>query len=101
MLFFLIDTIVGFIELLIGVRILLKFFGANLATPFVAWVYETSRPLLAPFANMFPSPTFTSGFVIEFSALFALIFYAFIGVLVEEALQRLYGLALERRDRRR
>lgn len=65
---------------------LLKLFGARQTAPFVVWVYETTSPLLAPFAGMFPSPRLEGGFVIEFSALFGLIVYAFAGYLLHELL---------------
>ncbi len=71
-------------EGLIGLRILLKLLGANTLAPFVRWVYETSKPLLAPFEGMFPSPHLRGGFVIEVSALFAFLAYAFIEYLIEE-----------------
>lgn len=95
-LFRLLDAVLGFVELLIGLRIILKFFDANQATPFVMWVYETSKPLLAPFINMFPSPTITGGFVIEFSAVFALIVYAFIASIIEEILNQFEANAAQR-----
>jgi uncharacterized protein YggT (Ycf19 family) len=74
----------GVIELLIGLRIFLKFFGANQAAPFVSWIYETTDPLLSPFQGMFPSPEIASGFQLEISALFALLVYAFLAYLVIE-----------------
>jgi uncharacterized protein YggT (Ycf19 family) len=78
--------ILGFIEFIIGLRIILKFFGANAATPFVTWVYNTSQPLLEPFEGMFPSAQIEGGFIIEISALIGLIVYAVIGYVIEEAL---------------
>lgn len=80
------DIIFTFIEGLICLRIILKFFGANPFTPFVAWVYQTSKPLLAPFEGMFPSATTQGGFVLEVSALFALLVYVFAGYLIHEGL---------------
>lgn len=82
-LLFITNVVLGFVEVLIGLRIILKLFDANAATPFVNWVYETTRPLLAPFAGIFPSPVLNGGFVIEFSAIFALIIYALIAYLIE------------------
>lgn len=98
--FRLIDAVLGFVEILIALRILLKFLGANSATPFVSWVYETSRPLLAPFLGMFPSPIITGGFVVEISALFALIVYGFVASLIEEALEQMRANAIEREYRK-
>lgn len=81
-------VIIGFIELLITLRIILKLFGANVGAPFVAWVYATTAPLLQPFIGMFPSPVLDGRFVIEFSALFALIIYGLIAYLVESFFAR-------------
>lgn len=74
-------VIISFVELMIGIRIILKLFGARAAAPFVSWVYATTAPLLQPFAGMFPSPVIEGRFIIEFSALFALIAYAVIAFL--------------------
>lgn len=78
------NAIFGFIEFIIGLRIILKLFGANPLTPFSQWVYETSTPLLQPFQGMFPAPRLTGNFVIEFSALFALLVYALISYAISE-----------------
>lgn len=82
----LISAIISLVELLISLRIILKLFGASTAAPFVRWVYETTEPLLQPFIGMFPSPNLTGGFVLEFSAIFALLVYAFIGYMLLEVL---------------
>lgn len=81
--------IFGFIEGIVGLRILLKFFGANELTPFVTWVYHTSQPLLVPFEGMFPSVTEKRGFTIDVSSLFALLVYAFIAFFIQEAINGL------------
>ncbi len=85
----LVSIIAGFIEGLISLRIILKLLGANISAPFVAWVYETSTPLLSPFEGMFPSPEIQGGFVIEISALFALLAYSFLSYLLTEAVSTL------------
>ena len=79
----------GIIEALIGMRILLKFLGAGQGAPFVRWVYETTQPLLRPFVGMFPTPGIQGGFVLEFSALFAIVAYAVGGYLLIEVIQLL------------
>lgn len=81
---FLTDIIFTFIEFLIGVRLILKLFGANPTAPFVTWIYDTSQALVGPFAGAFPAPRLSGGFVIEFSALFAMLIYAFIAYLISE-----------------
>jgi len=83
-LFYLINFVFGLAELLIGARILLKLLGANPATPFVNWIYEMSRTLIYPFQGIFPSPTLTGGFVLEMSAVVALLIYALIAYLISE-----------------
>jgi uncharacterized protein YggT (Ycf19 family) len=82
-------TIISLVEFLISLRIVLKLLGARTSAPFVSWVYETTRPLLAPFEGMFPSSTLSTGFILEISALFALITYAFAGFLLESAIHQL------------
>lgn len=86
---FVTNLVFGVIEFLIGMRVLLKLFGANAAAPFVNWVYATSTPLIAPFEGMFPAPRLQGGFVIEFSALFGLLIYAFVAYGVAELIRYL------------
>lgn len=83
---FLVNGIASLVELLISLRIILKLFGASTTAPFVRWTYETTNPLLEPFLGMFPSPNLEGGFVIEFSAIFALLVYAFVGYLLLEVI---------------
>lgn len=86
---FITNVVFGVIEFLIGMRILLKLFGAGVAAPFVNWVYETSAPLVGPFQGMFPAPKLQGGFVIEFSALFGLLVYAFVAYGISELIKYL------------
>ena len=87
--FTLVDVITGIIEFLLSIRILLKLLGASTKAPFVQWIYETTKPLLTPFEGMFPSSTLPLGVVIEMSTLFAVITYAFIGVILESIINQL------------
>ena len=97
----LINLISSLTQGLLGLRIVLKLFGASTVAPFVSWVYETTQPLLAPFIGMFPSPKLPEGFIIEFSALFALMVYSFIGYLATELLETLiyYGSQRNKNDK--
>ncbi len=99
---FLISVVANLIEGLLGLRIILKLFGASTSAPFTAWIYETTQPLLTPFIGIFPSPRLTGGFVIEFSSLFALTVYAFISYLAIELIETLihYGSQRERNDKK-
>lgn len=79
----LVSVIVGAIEFFLGIRFLLRLFGANGSAPFVRWIYDMGEPLLAPFNNIFPSSRI-EGFIFDFTTLFALFVYVFIGYLVME-----------------
>lgn len=83
----LVNFVTTLVEGLLALRILLKLFGASTAAPFVEWVYETTQPLLNPFTGMFPSPQVSGGFVLEFSSIFALLVYAFVGFVISQALE--------------
>ena len=72
----------GLAELFLGLRFLLKLFGANSGNDFVNWIYETSGAVLDPFRGIFPTQVFKSTFVVEFSTLFAMIIYAIIAMLL-------------------
>jgi uncharacterized protein YggT (Ycf19 family) len=80
----LIDIIFSIAEILLLLRVALRFLGANTTTPFVRWIYETTTPLLTPFANMFPATLLEGRYIIEFSALFALVAYSFLAFLIRE-----------------
>jgi len=93
-----VQFILGLIELVLIARFALRLFAANPASSFVAWVYETSQPLVAPFLLAFPAPTVRGGFVLEFTTLFALFVYAFIGYLLIEVLDSMSAVRTKRRD---
>lgn len=87
LLLLLIDIIFGIIEAVVGLRIIFELFGANPTTPFVAWLYEISRTLLYPFQNIFPSPVLRGGFVLDMSAVVALLAYALLAYLISELIR--------------
>lgn len=88
-LIFTINLVKSLVETILALRVILKLFGARAGVPFVNWVYKTSAPLLYPFEGMFPSPELEGGFVIEFSALFALIIYSFAGYFLIQSIKKL------------
>jgi len=69
--------IFGLIELLIASRLVLRLFGANPGSPFVAWIYNLSSPLVAPFGGIFGQ---TGNF--DLAALVALVVFALVGSLL-------------------
>lgn len=73
----LVNVIQAIIGVILGLRIILRLFGANPANDFVNWVYETSGEILGPFRGIFPNPNL-DGFVIDFTAIFALLVYGLV-----------------------
>jgi hypothetical protein len=59
---------------LIGLRFLLKLMAANEANPFAALIYFLSRPFVAIFVGLTPTPSF-EGIQIEFFDLIAILVY--------------------------
>jgi hypothetical protein len=70
----LINIVVGIIELLLFFRLIFEFLVVNSDTPFVAWLYAITAPLVAPFYKILPNWKI-SGFVVDFATLAALIVY--------------------------
>jgi len=83
----LLTLIMGIVEILLVFRFALKLLAANPAASFVAWIYETTQPLLQPFIFAFPTPSVKGGFTLEFTTLFALFAYAFLAYILEEILE--------------
>ncbi|MTT30646.1 YggT family protein [Terrilactibacillus sp. BCM23-1] len=77
----LISILLSVIQILLCLFIILKFFGAK-EVPFVQWVNGLSTPLLTPFYNMFEPVTFAGHYVLDLSALFALIIYSGVGYIL-------------------
>ncbi len=77
----LINIVVGTIELLLTFRLIFKFLTVNSETPFVAWIYNVTAPLVAPFAKILADWKF-SGYVVDFATVAALIVFALAGSLL-------------------
>ncbi|MCL5960562.1 MAG: hypothetical protein M1358_14860 [Chloroflexi bacterium] len=69
---------VGVVEVLIGLRILLKLIGANPANDFAGFVYNSAGVFLAPFFGLTGSPS-SGGMVLEIPSLIAMLAYALLG----------------------
>jgi len=67
-------------------RLILKLLGASPDAAFAIWTYAITRPLLAPFLGMFPSPLIEGRFVVEFTTLFAIVAYLVLQYLIIELL---------------
>jgi hypothetical protein len=69
----------GVIDVLVGLRFLLKLLGASLASPFVVLLYGITGTLVAPFRGIFPV-TGQGRFVFEPASLVALVIYPLIAL---------------------
>lgn len=85
-----INFVFGLFGALLGLRLILRLFGANSGNEFVQWIYDTSRPLIEPFETIFPTVRVEDGFVIEISTIFAMVVY---GVIAALLLSLIEGLA--------
>lgn len=83
--------VLGLVETLLVFRFILKLLSANPQSEIVAWIYNTTTPLLQPFLFAFPTPSVGGGFTLEFTTLFAILAYAFAAYLIQEALDMLGG----------
>ncbi len=92
-----VDFVITLVTALLGLRVLLRLFGADSASGFARAIYAVSAPFVAPFAGIFPSLTLENGFVLEFATLFALVVYAMIAHLVLTLIRALAYSAFRRR----
>jgi uncharacterized protein YggT (Ycf19 family) len=68
---------------LLALRVVLRFFNGNPDASFVNWVYTSTNTLLEPFRGIFTSSgAVDRGWVIDYTALFAMAVYALAGYLV-------------------
>ena len=82
-------AIVIFAEIVLGFRIFLLLFSANPNTPFVQFIYRTSDDFMAPFRGIFPPHQSMTGGYLDVTALFALVIYALIAVLMGTLMRKL------------
>jgi hypothetical protein len=65
----------GIVEVLIGLRVVLKLIAANPESPFAAFIYTISGIFLFPFAGLVGTPA-SGGMVLELSSIIAMLVYA-------------------------
>ncbi len=75
------NTILGIIGFFIVMRVILRLFSANPATPIVSWIYDVSAALIYPFIGIFPDINAGIG-ILDIVALVALIGYLLLGTLL-------------------
>lgn len=69
-------------ELLLALRVALRFFNGNPDAQFVHWAYTSTNTLLEPFRAVFTSfDHIARGWVVDYVALFAMAVYAVVGYL--------------------
>jgi|CXWL01.1.fsa_nt_gi hypothetical protein len=80
------------LEVVLGVRFLLRAFGANPSSGFVGFIDDVSWPFVRPFANVFSNRSWDQG-IVEVSTLLAMgvyfLAFALIGMLVTALAPRL------------
>jgi YggT family protein len=69
--------LLGFLEALIGIRVVLKLIGANPAAFFSQLIYGVTEVFLWPFAGLTANPTF-GAFQLEVTSIIGMIVYALI-----------------------
>jgi uncharacterized protein YggT (Ycf19 family) len=80
---------VGLAEVLLLLRVVLRFFNGNPDATFVNWVYTVTTPLLEPLRGVFTSiDVVNRGWVVDYVALFAMVAYAVAGYIVVGSLGR-------------
>jgi len=76
--------LLGFAEILLAFRVLLRFLKASAAAPVVELLYAITDILLVPFMGIFKDYTLRSGSVIDLNALAAMVGYPIILYLIVE-----------------
>jgi YggT family protein len=68
-------TILSILEILLGLRFVLKLIAANAASGFAAFMYGITKPLIAPFVGLVSTPK-SGGTILEVTTLIAMAVYA-------------------------
>jgi uncharacterized membrane protein len=68
-------TLLGILEIGLGLRFGLKLIAANAATDFANFIYGITAPFIAPFAALVATPT-SGGTIVEVTTLIAMAVYA-------------------------
>jgi YggT family protein len=77
-----ISWLVGTLEILLGVKFLLRLLGANPQNEFARLINQLSTPFIAPFSTLFISPTSGGGSnIFDINIVIAMVAYAVLGYL--------------------
>ena len=80
----------GFIEVLLGIRFVLRLLGANAEAGFAQLIYGVTSPLVAPFQGLFGTVQ-SEGSVLESATLVALVVYALVAWLIIKLASLAFG----------
>jgi len=80
--------IVGTVEIVLGLRILLRAIGANPENPFARLVYRVTSGMLEPFVGLTRNPQL-EGMVLEIHTMIALLVVALLGWVMVQGLELL------------
>lgn len=73
----------GLLEILLGLRFVLRLFGANPQNEFARFINNLSAPFMAPFSTLFISPTSDTGAnIFDVNIVIAIIVYALLSYLM-------------------
>lgn len=74
--------LLGLLEILLGLRFLLRLFGANPQNEFARLINVLSAPFIAPFSTLLVSPTFAgSAYIFDINIAIATVAYALLSYL--------------------
>jgi len=68
-------SLLGLLEILLGLRFMLKLIAANPNSGFAAFMYGITGPFMAPFKGLIGTPT-SGGMILEVTTLIAMAIYA-------------------------
>ncbi len=75
-------------ETLLGLRVILSLFNADVANDMVRWVYETTQPLLEPLRSVIGNQSYSTTYVLEFQVLLAMAVYGLVGYLAMSYIEK-------------
>ncbi|MHB0915878.1 MAG: YggT family protein [Thermoleophilia bacterium] len=70
--------LLGVLEVIIGMRVVLKLLAANPDNGFANFIYRVARAFVWPFFGLVAEPTSTSGSVLEVGSIIAMVVYLLI-----------------------
>lgn len=84
--------LVALLEVLLMLRFLLRFSGANTENAFTQFIYKLSAPFIAPFATLFVSPVYGGGAnIFDVNILVAIVIYSLLGWLAVWLVRFIYA----------